>query len=148
MSLNQLSACHRVTLWRFNILWHLNAKNKFCTSLEEEEHPMQWVKTTNSYPGVSWGTDWFASQIQGIWRKKDNFHISQQKEIVPWKICICLTVYFEVVRMVLKNTRSSCFEFQDVLVRKTHAEHLVLIPCIKLLIAEKDPDSQAIPSLS
>lgn len=50
--------------------------------------------------------------------------------------------------MVLKNTRSSCFEFQDVLVHKTHAEHLVLIPCIKLLIAEKDLDSQAIPSLS
>ena len=29
-----------------------------------------------------------------------------KKEIVPSKICVCLTVYFEVVRMVLKNTGS------------------------------------------
>lgn len=39
-----------------------------------------------------------------------------------------------------------CFEFQDVLVHKTHTEHLVPIPFIKILIAEKDPDSWAIPA--
>lgn len=40
-------------------------------------------------------------------KEKKNFpHFTEKKETVPWKVCICLTVYFEVVRMVLKNTRS------------------------------------------